>query len=1271
MMPASRGKIYYVKLASIFLTKWLDKGQNMTDERQRIEQAIAALESQREILGDAVVDAALATMRDKLAEFEKPEQQRKLVTILFTDIVGSTDIVKHLDPEDALEIMDGSLKLLAVPVEEHGGHIARFTGDGFKAVFGAPVAHENDPEMAIRAGLGILEKASEYAEELKKQWGIEDFQVRVGVNTGLAALGGMTEAEDTVMGSTVNLAKRIESAAPPGGLLISHNTYRHVRGVFDVQPREPIEAKGFAEPVQVYLVQGVKPRAFKVQTRGVEGVETRMVGRNVELLALQEGYRNAIEGEQIQVITVIGEAGVGKSRLLYEFQNWLELLPDVARFFQGRGGQETQNLPYALLKDLFTFRFQIQESDKAIEVHNKIEAGFGEVLGEDEEGQMRAHIIGQLLGFDFSESQNVKGILDDSQQIHDRALMYMGEFVQGMSEQAPVVLFLEDIHWADDSSLDMLNHLARRILEQQLLIVCVARHRLYERRPYWGEGLDYHTQLELRPLSNSKSRGLVKEILKKVDQVPKELQDLVVKGAEGNPFYIEELIKMLVEDGVILTGEEEWHIEPERLAEIEVPDTLTGVLQARLEGLPPEERTTLQQASVVGHIFWDDTVEYITTESSPADMQSALRIKDDILSSLRSRELIYHREESTFASVSEYTFKHAVLRDVTYESVLKRVRKAYHGLVAEWLIQHSGERADEYTGLIADHLELAGKDEQAAIYLYQAGEGAAKRYANSESVEYFTRALALTPEDDLVGRYDLLLAREKVLNIMGDRASEQKDLTALKDIAEDLEDVKRLAEVALCQIVYFDGISDYQSIDKIVTGAIEQTRAVGDLECEANLLLNWGRSLWQQGKSKSAIPILEAALVLAQTHHFHQLEAEILRNMGVAYDYVGDTVQFLTLTDRALQKYKQIGDRRGETFALNNLGVYFGITDFDFPRAKSYFEQTYHIMREIGDRSMEGLASYNLGGLILEINNIDQAIEWLSRSLDINLEVEDQHGLIGSYRYIGNSYFHLGEYDEAKKHFDQALYIAHEADIQISKAMLMGELVSFYNALGIYERAEAYHQQFILFWGEREYKFEEIKEWIRFGLLQHHMGDHQAALESIQQALSIMRDHGKHEYGPRGLTILGHALTALGRLSEAEQAYQKASDSGYATGRPRQSIEARAGLARVAVARGDTDLALIQVKEILAYMEANTPPKGSSHPLDGTQEPFRIYLTCCQVLKANNDPRAPIILTDAYNLLQTRAANISDEELRNCFLNNVAANREIVEEFKKPDSGGL
>jgi ABC-type oligopeptide transport system substrate-binding subunit/class 3 adenylate cyclase/tetratricopeptide (TPR) repeat protein len=719
----------------------------MMDERQRIEQAIAAQESLRAKVGDEVVDETISMLRRELAHLETPSetlaQQRKLVTILFVDIVGSTEIVKQLDPEDALEIMDGSLKRLAAPVEQHGGHIARFMGDGFKAVFGMPKARENDPEMAIRAGLDILGAAQELGGELESQWGIQEFQVRVGINTGLAALGGMTEAEDTVMGSTVNLAKRIESAAPPGGLLITHHTYCHVRGIFNVEPREPIKAKGFDETIQVYIVLGIKPRAFRVHTRGVEGVETRMVGRRDELNYLQDALYSALEERVGHIFTITGEAGVGKSRLLFEFQNWIELLPETILLFLGQGRQETQNLPYALLRDLFSFRFQIQESDRLVDVRQKLEAGFGEVLGSNEAGRKRAHIIGQLLGFDFSDSIYLKGVLDEPQQLRDIALTYLGEFFQGITTHTPATIFLEDIHWADDSSLDAIDYLSREIAGQGLLIVCLARETIYERRPYWGEGLPYHTRLNLRPLSKTESRLLVAEILKKITQIPAALRELVISGAEGNPFYIEELIKMLVEDGVIITGDDSWRVEPGQLAEVEVPSTLTGVLQARLDSLPIDERQILQQAAVVGRVFWDDAVTYLNSSTSKGESEENV---PQVLVHLRDREMVYRRETSIFEETREFTFKHAVLRDVTYESILKRVRRVYHNLVAEWLISHSVERRREYVGIIADHLELAGQTQQAIDYLLLAGDQARALYAHPEAITHYQKVLNLLNE---------------------------------------------------------------------------------------------------------------------------------------------------------------------------------------------------------------------------------------------------------------------------------------------------------------------------------------------------------------------------------------------------------------------------------------------------------------------------------------------------------------------------------------------
>jgi ABC-type oligopeptide transport system substrate-binding subunit len=277
------------------------------------------------------------------------------------------------------------------------------------------------------------------------------------------------------------------------------------------------------------------------------------------------------------------------------------------------------------------------------------------------------------------------------------------------------------------------------------MMVSAARPELFERRPHWGEGRHFHRRLVLEPLSKWDSRRLVAEILQRVDQVPETLRDLIVDGAEGNPFFIEELIKMLVEDGVIVKGEEPWRVEPSRLAGARVPSTLTGVLQARVDRLPPEERAVLQQASVVGRLFWDRAVARIRVSAGEGVEEDEVA---DSLSALRGREMVFQRETSAFADAQEYLFKHALLREVTYESVLKRVRRIYHGLVADWLLEQAGERAGEYISLIADHLELAGRTAEAVEYLLQAGDRARGLYAHQEAVNYYQRALRFLKEDE-------------------------------------------------------------------------------------------------------------------------------------------------------------------------------------------------------------------------------------------------------------------------------------------------------------------------------------------------------------------------------------------------------------------------------------------------------------------------------------------------------------------------------------------
>jgi ABC-type oligopeptide transport system substrate-binding subunit/class 3 adenylate cyclase len=703
-------------------------------EREQLELAITQLEAQRATLGDDIVDVSIAALRAKLAALEpKPTpKQRKQATILFADVLGFTAMSETMDTEEVGDVMNALWQRWDAAIVEHGGVIDKHMGDGLMALWGALEAREDDPEQAIRAALALRSELAAYTAEHQVELGI-----RAGLNTGPVLLGDVgTTGEISAIGDAVNLASRLKEAAPAGGVLISHDTYSHVRGAFDVAEQEPHRVRGRTRPVHTYLVKQAKPRAFRTWTRGVAGVETRMVGREAELLMLQNMFRDAAEDAEAHVVTVVGDAGVGKSRLLYEFQEWIELLPDEVWYFVGRATPETEARPYGLIRRMFAHRFEILDSDSAAGVRAKFRAGMAVALSPDQ-----ADLVGQLLGLDFSASPAVQARLG-SESFGASATAHLIKYLRAMATEPTVILF-EDIHWADDSSLDLLDYLVGEVPDTRLLVICLARPPLFERRPSWGEGQDLHTRINLRPLSRRASRALVGEILQKATGVPHELRDLIVEGAEGNPFYVEELIKMLIEDGVIVLGEDHWWVELERLAKVHVPPTLTGVLQARLDSLPPQEKTLLQRAAVVGRLFWDTALAELKAKEGSGLSEEEIA---PVLNAVRDRELVFRRERSAFAGAEEYIFKHALLRDVTYETVLLSLRRVYHGQVARWLEVAAGKRIGEYLGLIAGHYELAGEGERAAEYLLRAGDQARLAYACQEASGYYHRALPLLEE---------------------------------------------------------------------------------------------------------------------------------------------------------------------------------------------------------------------------------------------------------------------------------------------------------------------------------------------------------------------------------------------------------------------------------------------------------------------------------------------------------------------------------------------
>lgn len=1079
----------------------------------------------------------------------KMQGERRIVTILFSDVKGSTAMAEDLDPEDVMEIMDGVFDYLIEPIYRHEGIVARLMGDAILAFFGAPISHENDPERACRAALEIVAGVNEYAARLEAERGIGGFGVRVGINTGLVVVGEVgsdLRMEYTAMGDAINLAARMEQNAPVGGILIAHDTYRHIRGLFDVHAPAPIQVKGKREPVRVYLVERAKPRAFRLDTRGVAGVETRMIGREAELKRLQDAFYQAAEDGERQMATLAGEAGLGKSRLLYEFEAWLDLLPQRLCFFRGRASQEMQSQPYAFLRDLFVFHCQIQDSDPADVARAKFEQGVSAVLSRSlhsavwSGATMRAHLLGQLLGFDFGDSPHVQELLDDAQQLRDRALIYLVEFVEAAGVDAPVVIFLEDIHWADDSSLDAVNHLALALPRCPLLVVCLSRPVLFERRPHWGEGQTFHHRLELRPLSKRDGRRLVGEILKKMENVPDALRERVIDGAEGNPLYVEELIKMLIEDGVVVRAEDgPWQVQPERLSDIRVPPTLTAVLQARLDSLPLEERTILQQAAVVGRQFWDDAVEQISRSSEGGPSETEI---EGTLSALRDKEMVLQRETSSFGQVREYTFKHAVLRDVTYQNILKRVRRVYHKLVAEWLIERGGERMSEFIGIIAEHLELAGETAQAAVYLVRAGQQAAAQFANAEAVEYFSRALRLLdrarldPDRVREQRHALLLGREGVYGLLGERQAQAADLASLKALADEADDPGQRAEVAHRQALYQEAISDFPAALAAAEQAIAWAERAGDPERETEGLIVGGRALMRQGKFKAARQRLDRALDLAGQVGYRSGEAGSLHYLGTVLYYLGDYEGALANLEAARSIRHELGDRRREAVSLNNLsGVYHGLGDLSM--SQECTRQTLGIYEAIGYRTGESQALTNLGVSCQAVGDLAKARQHLERALALHKSIQDQRGEALVAGNLGLLLHDMGDHEAARRYCEQALDIRRAVGDRSGEGYSLTYLALALEGLEDWAgAAEAYEQALHLRreLGQAARAIDDLAGLVRVAL---QRGDVEGALAHTDEILAWIEAQGVGgvEYPLRVYLACADALGAAGQSTRAAE----------------------------------------------------------------------------------------------------------------------------------------
>lgn len=957
---------------------------SLNEQIQKLEEAIQAQEALRPALGDAMVDTVVnalhAQLNDLRKQLTKTESinatRRRQVTVLFADVSGFTALSENMDAEDVANLVNRIWARLDRVIEEHGGLIDKHIGDAVMALWGTDIAREDDAERAIRAALKMQEEFLKETEKLP-------INIKIGINSGLVLLSAVgSHSEFTAIGDTVNTASRVVNSASAGATLISHETYQIVRGIFDVQKQEPIRVKGKSEPLQTYIVKGIRPRAFRMGSRGVEGIATKMVGRDTELNQLQDALNQSALAQNISVFVVRGEAGLGKSRLIYEFEAWLDTHPATFFLFKGRADEESINLPYSLLRDLFSERFQIMDSDTQTQAREKIIQGIENITSARHEEM--AAFMGHLFGFDFSDTPHLRGILNDAKQIRTRAFSHIAHFFELLAKKSPVVILLDDIHWADNGSLDLITHLAKFGVDLPIFILCAARPSLDELHPNWGSDFQNFRTAEINTLNMQASRELVGEILKNVSDLPKDLVETIAVNAEGNPFYLEELIKVLIEDEVIVKDSEEWKVVPQMLTQVRVPATLTGVLQARLDRLSQPENDVLERAAVIGRTFWDAAI------ASMHGSESAKLVigTDDVktaLATLRNKELVFSHQPSAFASAQEYIFKHAILREVTYERVLKAKRKLYHRMAAEWLIQQSGERLNEYLGLIAQHYELAGDNHLAVEFLERAGLQLVRLSAYRESLSAFERAMSIiasTENNDTVTRARILLH-------IGRSHLWLTDHTAA---AVRFEECLALASL------------------------------IKDRNIEMRALAQLGRINLELGAFSEVYKFSEKSLQLANELNDEEMLAYNLAHLGYVAHYESRYADAQKYGKQSYEFAEKTGDVIAQAFALNILAM-IAVNINQYEEAQNYHLRAIGICKRSGDRYGLARAYGNLSEVLRVQSKYAEAKPYASMSVEMARENGNTYSLSIMLVNLLYAQAHLEEFKDAHATLREALIL--------------------------------------------------------------------------------------------------------------------------------------------------------------------------------------------------------------------------------------------------------
>ena len=1129
--------------------------------------------------------------------------ERRVVTMLFCDVQNSTAAAEGLDPEEWAEIINGGFEHLIAPVYRYEGTLARLMGDAILAFFGAPIGHEDDPQRAVLAGLDIVEGLRPYREEVMRRWGL-DFDVRVGINTGLVVVGEVgsdLRVEYTAMGDAVNLASRMEQTAAAGTVQITEQTYRQVAPLFDVEDLGTIEVKGKSEPVRVY--RALRPKVTPGSLRGIDGLEAPLIGRAAEMGTLRDAVDGLLEGRG-QLVSVMGEAGLGKSRLMAELRKALvneRLISDGTAagpelvWCEGRSLSYETATPYAPFAGLLSGYLGLprQETDGPYAKLREAVAG----LVSDRVSEV-APFIASLLGIDVAgeDVERVKYL--QPPQLREGVFRAVSELVTEMAGRQPLVLVFEDLHWTDPTSLDLIERLMPLTDRAPVMMICLFRP--WRQEPSWrfhevasrDHGHRY-TSVTLAPLGEGHSRELVANLLE-VEDLPDKVRALILTKAEGNPFFVEEVIRSLLDARLVVRENSHWRATRE-IEDITVPDSLAGVIMARLDQLDESSKRVVQTASVIGREFQFDTLANVHGEGGELE---------EALTELQRRELV--REKSRLPQ-RVYMFKHALTQETAYASLLLSTRRQLHRRAAGVLERTDAGRVTD----IARHCMEAREEARALPYLVEAADRAARAYSGSEAIGFYRQALEVleSVEEPVLARraYE---GRGGVLTFSGDVEGAMKNYHQMYHAAEKHGDGPMQVS-ALNKMGYVTALlkGEVPEAEEHLVDAERVARECGDRAGLAEMHMTYCYIRTATADFADAEDHLRESAQLGA-----ELDLEEPRLFGLTH--TAATMVFMTRFDEAWEVAEEarelaekVGNRKYLAELLSGTVPLIHIRNGDLDAARQSAEEALALSEEIGATETQAWAAFALGQIASLRGEYEAAIESQSRALHASEAPGVAFVRASAMCALGTAYIDISTElaERANSYHDQAMELMRDPLASSTGAISWAEIGFCALAQGNLETASELFEKGLT---TPTTPMHLVKPRLLLGsaLVALQRADLEAAAGLVEDARGLTNAASMKHYDPwvefvDGLVsgAMGDAERALAEFTRSEEAARQmqmrplvwqaragAAGALYALGRPAEAeaarLEAQETIDEIAALFADDELRRLFVESAMAKL---------------------------------------------------------------------------------------